>query len=93
MPGVLGNRAGNRVIEAAVKRPKLINLDGSVRLKRQIGDGLANVAVVPNHLLESEPLYEQISPVKHPPTSPTSDLSAPLFLVDAAGQSSIEIDQ
>jgi hypothetical protein len=62
--GILGNRAGDRVIEAAIRGPELINLDGSVRLNRQIGDGLANVAVIPNRLLESESLCEQISPVK-----------------------------
>lgn len=55
------HRIGDRVIEAAVQGPKLINLERHVSLEGQVGDRLAQVAVIVDHLVNGEPQCEQLA--------------------------------
>ena len=51
----LGDRIGNGVVQAPIQGPELFDMERCVPLVGQLGDGLAEVSVVMNHLLDSEP--------------------------------------
>src|SRR6185503_7641302 len=51
---ILGDSAGDRFIEAEVQQLKLSRFDGCVVLGRELGDGLAEISVVVNHLGDRE---------------------------------------
>ena len=52
--GEFRHRIGDRVVQAAVEGSKLIDCEGLLPLECQIGDRLAKVAVVVNHLVHGE---------------------------------------
>ena len=60
---VLGDGAGDGVVEASVQRAKVVGADGRVHFHRQLGDRLADVAVVVHDLRHGEPLQQQVVPV------------------------------
>ena len=53
-----GDRVGDRVIQAAVERSELIYLKRRIALVRQVCDGLAQVTVVVNHLVDRKSKLE-----------------------------------
>ena len=59
----LGDGARDGVVKASVQRAKVIRADGRVHFHRQIGDGLADVAVVVHDLRDGESLKQQVMPV------------------------------
>ena len=52
--GVLRDRFSDRRVEATVQRMKLFDGDGRVLLECDLGDGLANVTVIVDHLRHAE---------------------------------------
>ena len=52
--GKFGDCVSNRVIEAAVKGSKFVDGKLRVTLKRQSGDGLAQIAVIMDHFINAE---------------------------------------
>src|SRR3546814_7357395 len=50
--GVLRDGVGDGVVEAPVERAKLLHREGHIVRQRQVGDGLAQVAVVVDQFLE-----------------------------------------
>ncbi len=59
-----GNGARNGGVEAAVKGTKFRNFNWCAGLKSEIHNGLANIAIVPDYLLEGKALIEEIAPVQ-----------------------------
>ena len=60
---ILRDGARDGVVEASVQHAKIIGADGRVHLHRELGDGLADVAVVVHDLRDREPLNQQVMPV------------------------------
>ena len=54
----LAHSAGDRVIEAAIERVELVDADRLAVLLGELGDRLAQIAVVVNDLIDGEPLPE-----------------------------------
>ena len=54
--GEFRDRIGDGIVEAAIERSKLINLDRDIVLEGQIGDGLAQIAVIVHHPVERVPM-------------------------------------
>jgi len=61
--GVFRDGFGDAVIETAVERSELVDFDGRLLLERQIGNGLAEIAIVVDHLLHGKSLLKQLAPV------------------------------
>src|SRR5580658_7629200 len=59
--GVSGDRIGDGIVEAAVQRTKLIDLNRFAELRRQFGDGLAQVAIVMHDLIDRESVLQQFT--------------------------------
>ena len=57
---VLGDGAGDGVVEAAVQRTKVFRADRGVHLDGQFGDRLTDVAIVVHDLRHREPLQQQV---------------------------------
>jgi predicted sulfurtransferase len=55
----LGDRIGDRVVQAAIENPELVHFDLRIQLECKIGDGLAKIAVVVDHFLDSEAVLHQ----------------------------------
>ena len=55
---------GDRVVEAAVQRPELRRGERGIALERQVGDGLAQVAVVVDDLVDRVAEREQVLAVR-----------------------------
>ena len=63
MPRIFCHCTGDGVVKTTIKGPKLIDRDGCARFEGKVGNGLADVAVGPHHLIECETLLKQFSPV------------------------------
>ncbi len=61
---VLGDRLGDGVVEAPVEDAKLVGGDRGVRLVGQLGDGLADAAVVVDDLGDREAPLQQAAPCR-----------------------------
>ena len=57
---VLGDRSGDRFVKAAIQDAKVVRADGRVRLHRQLGDGLTDVAIIVDHLRDGEALEQEV---------------------------------
>jgi len=57
---VLGDRSGDRFVKAAIQYAKVVRADGRVRLHRQLGDGLTDVAIIVDHLRDGEALKQKV---------------------------------
>src|SRR6185295_1595575 len=62
---VLGDRASDGIVEAAIQCPKVRCVDRGVQLHRQLGDRLADIAVAVYDLRHGEPLKQKVMPVEH----------------------------
>ena len=60
---VLRHRAGDGIVQAAIERAEVVDADRRVLLHREVGDRLADVAVVVHDLRHGEPLQTQLAPV------------------------------
>jgi hypothetical protein len=60
----LGHGIGDGVVEASVQRPELDDRERRVALDRQVGDGLAQVAVVMNHLVDGVAELQKLPAVR-----------------------------
>jgi len=58
--GKFGHRIGDGVVEATIERPKLVDLDVRIELESEVGDRLAQVAVVVNDLVHGEAVQQQL---------------------------------
>ena len=63
LSSILRDRARDGVVEAPVQYAKVPDADRSARFHGEVGDGLADVAVVMHHLRHGESLQLQITPV------------------------------
>ena len=61
---VLGDRARDGVVKTSVQETKILRADGRVRFHGQLGDRLADVAVIVHDLGHGEPLKQKIVPVQ-----------------------------
>jgi hypothetical protein len=59
-----GNGACDGDVEAAVKGTKFRNFDRCAGFISEVRHGLANIAIVPDHLLDGKALIEEIAPVQ-----------------------------
>ena len=59
----LGDRVGDGIVQAAVEGAELVDLDRQVALEREVGDRLAQVAVVVHHLVDREAVPQELQPV------------------------------
>jgi hypothetical protein len=62
--GKLRHGVGDTVVQAAVEGAKLVHRDRRVLLEREVGDRLAEIAVVVDHLIDGEALLEELAPVQ-----------------------------
>src|SRR5690606_31855145 len=60
----LGDRRGDGVVQAPVERPELVDADGSAAFERQVGDGLAKIAIVVDDFLYRETVLQQFLAVQ-----------------------------
>jgi hypothetical protein len=60
-----GDGYGDGVIQAAIQRAELVDLDRGGHFERQVGDRLAEVAVVVHDLVHRESMRHQLAPVPH----------------------------
>ena len=60
----LGHRRGDGVVQATVERPELVDADGRTALERQVGDGLAEIAIVVDDFLDRETVLQQLFAVQ-----------------------------
>jgi len=58
------NGFGDGVIETAVECSKFVDRDRRVQLERKVRGGLAEIAVIVNHLVDREPVLQQFAPVQ-----------------------------
>ncbi len=54
---IFGHRARDSIIQAAVERPKLIDLNRRVQLERQISHSLAKVPVIMHYFLHGRAAF------------------------------------
>ena len=59
----LRDGARNGIVEASVQGAKVIGTDGGILFHGQLGNRLADIAVVVHHLRHREPLEQEIVPV------------------------------
>ena len=64
LASVLGDGAGDGAVEAPFSRPKSSVLIGALGFHGELGDRLADVAVVVHHLRDRQPLEEQVVAVQ-----------------------------
>ena len=57
---VLGDRAGDGIVEASIQRPKVVGADRGVQLHCQFGDGLTDIAIRVHDLRHREPLKQEV---------------------------------
>jgi hypothetical protein len=60
---VLGDRARDGVVQAAIQYAEVIRADGRRQFHGQLGNGLTNVAIAVHDLSNGEPPQEQVTPV------------------------------
>ena len=60
---ILGDRPGDRIVQASIQGTKVLGGDRRVQFHRQFGDGLTDVAIVVHDLRQGEPSAQQIMPV------------------------------
>jgi hypothetical protein len=63
LPRVFGHCARDRVVEATIQGVEILVPDGDAQVRRELCDGLAEVAVVVHGLSDGEPLLEQVAAV------------------------------
>ena len=63
--GILRYRARDRIVQTGIERSKVIRGDLYVALHGQVGNRLADVAVIVDHLRNGEPLQQKIVAVLH----------------------------
>src|ERR1019366_10523249 len=56
--GKFSDGIGDGVVQATVKCPKLVHLDRRVLFDCQIGDGLAQIAIIVNHEVDRVPALQ-----------------------------------
>ena len=61
--GEFRHRVGDRVVQAAVEGAEFVHPDRRLPLEGEIGDRLAKVAVVVDHLVDGEAVLQQLAPV------------------------------
>src|SRR6185436_11207943 len=61
--GILLNGIVDGVVQTAVQGTKLVGLDSLAALERQIGDRLAQVAIVVHNLIDAKTTAQQVAPV------------------------------
>ena len=59
-----GDGMRDRIVEAPVEGAKLVRGDVRFLFDRQIGNGLADVAVAVDHLVDAESEAQQVAPVQ-----------------------------
>lgn len=59
-----GHRIGDRIVEAAIERPELVDVDLHAAFERQVGDRLAQVAVVVDDRIDAETVSQQFLAVQ-----------------------------
>jgi len=62
--GVLGDSVGDAIVKAAVECPEFIRFYRRVEFERQIRDGLTQIAVVVNDLIDGESLLQELTPME-----------------------------
>ena len=60
---ILGDRAGDGVVQASVQLAKVVGADRCVQFHRQFGDGLTDIAIVVHDLRHREPLKQEVMSV------------------------------
>jgi hypothetical protein len=60
---ILGDRAGDGVVQASVQHAKVFRADRRVHVQGEFGDRLTDVAVVMDDLRNGKPLLQQVMPV------------------------------
>ena len=60
---VLRDGLGDSIVETSVERSKFVYLNRRVALECQVRDGLAQIAVVMNHLIYRKALLQELAPV------------------------------
>ncbi len=64
LEGVFRDCIGDSIVEAPIKSAKFINVDRCATFERQVRNGLAQIAVVVNDLVDREPVLPQLSSVQ-----------------------------
>jgi hypothetical protein len=59
----LGHGSGDGVVETSVQRAKVLEADRRSHFQRELRDGLTDISVVVDDLVDAEPLLQQIMAV------------------------------